>query len=219
MFTINKNFLTALAVSLTLLFASSAEAQITGRGTFMIGGELGLSSSSSSVTTNGTGNAPDQISNNNATQFNIAPSIGYFFVNNLAIGVGIDYSLNTSEDRLDSDLLFGPFVRYYIPFGDDKALFFEADFGYGNTADRLEDDQGVTRQALTQVFAAGIGPGFTIFSNDAIGIEALAKYKFGSGTSSITQDGIESSSNSITHAFDFSVGLQVYFTRVQPATR
>lgn len=214
MFTINKNFLTAFVATLAFLFASSVSAQITGRGTFMIGGELGLSSSSSTITTDGSG-----ATNNNATQFNIAPSIGYFFANNLAIGVGIDYTLNTTQDRLDSDLLFGPFVRYYIPFGDDKALFFEADFGYGNTADRLETDQG-TRQALTTVFAGGIGPGFTIFSNDAIGIEALAKYKYGSGSSSITTVmGETSTSNSVTHAFDFSVGLQVYFTRVQPATR
>ncbi len=219
MFTINKNFLTALVVSLTLIFATSASAQITGRGTFMIGGELGLSSSSSTFTANGDSET------SSATQFNIAPSIGYFFVNNLAIGVGIDYTLNTSEDRLDSDLLFGPFVRYYIPFGDDKALFFEADFGYGNTADRSGTGDNAT-QSLTQIFAGGIGPGFTIFSNDAIGIEALAKYKFGSGSSSITSpDPLDpgstttTTSTSITHAFDFSVGLQVYFTRVQPATR
>jgi hypothetical protein len=214
MFTINTKFITAFVATVALIFATSTvDAQITSRGTFMIGGELGLSSSSSTVTTDGIGTT-----NNNATQFNIAPSIGYFFANNLAIGVGIDYTLNTSEDRLDSDLLFGPFVRYYIPFGDDKALFFEADFGYGNTADRVENN-GVERQALTQVFAGGIGPGFTIFSNDAIGIEALAKYKFGSGNSSISTDGNTTTSTSITHAFDFSVGLQVYFTRVQPASR
>lgn len=216
MFTINKTFLTALIASLTLLFTANMNAQ-TERGSFMIGGELGLSSSSSSVTTNGNGNVAAQVATNNSTQFNIAPSIGYFFAENFAVGVGIDYTLNTSKDRLDSDLLFGPFVRYYIPIGEDKALFFEADFGYGNTADQLETDQG-TRQALTNVFAGGIGPGFTIFSNDAIGIEALAKYKFGSGTNSITTPNNETfTSNSITHAFDFSVGIQVYFTRVRPA--
>lgn len=216
MFTINKTFLIALVASLSLMFASSMNAQ-TDRGSFMIGGELGLSSSSSSVTTNGNGNVGDQITTNNATQFNIAPSIGYFFANNFALGVGVDYTLNTSKDRLDSDLLFGPFVRYYIPFGEDKALFFEADFGYGNTADQLETDQG-TRQALTNVFAGGIGPGFTIFSNDAIGIEALAKYRFASGNNRITTPTNETfTSNSITHSFDFSVGLQIYFTRVEPA--
>lgn len=216
MFTINKTFLIALVASLSLMFANSMNAQ-TDRGSFMIGGELGLSSSSSSVTTNGNGNVGDQITTNNATQFNIAPSIGYFFANNFALGVGVDYTLNTSKDRLDSDLLFGPFVRYYIPFGEDKALFFEADFGYGNTADQLETDQG-TRQALTNVFAGGIGPGFTIFSNDAIGIEALAKYRFASGNNRITTPTNETfTSNSITHSFDFSVGLQVYFTRVEPA--
>lgn len=217
MFTINKTFLIALVASLSLIFASSMNAQ-TDRGSFMIGGEIGLSSSSSSITTNGNGNVGDQLTTNNATQFNIAPSIGYFFANNFAIGVGVDYTLNTSKDRLDSDLLFGPFVRYYIPFGEDKALFFEADFGYGNTADQLETDQG-TRQALTNVFAGGIGPGFTIFSSDAIGIEALAKYRFASGNNRITTPTNETfTSNSITHSFDFSVGLQIYFTRVRPAS-
>ncbi len=31
---------------------------------------------------------------------------------------------------------------------------------------------------MTNIFAIGAGPGFTIFSSDAIGIEALIKYNY-----------------------------------------
>ncbi len=208
-----KKLCSAGMLSLALVFGmntnATAQASNTEKGTFMIGGELGLSSTSS--TTNAAGNTNQ---GSNSLQFNIAPSVGYFVVDHFAVGIGVDYTLSTITDRddndnsqFDSDLLFGPFVRYYIPFGD-KALFFEADFGFGNSNASF-NDQSVN----TTVLAAGIGPGFTIFSNDHIGIEALAKYKYGSSRNVTEVNNMKTESTTTTHAFDFSIGLQVYFTR------
>ncbi|WMX14849.1 MULTISPECIES: outer membrane beta-barrel protein [unclassified Aureispira] len=202
-------FASTLAFATVLFSFNTMEAQ-TKKGNFMIGGELGLSTASSTVSVNGS-----ETEGSSATQFNIAPSVGYFFVNNFATGIGIDYTLSTvknnNRDELDSDLLFGPFLRYYIPFGD-KALFFETDFGYGNSTDNITINNE-QQLAVTNVFAFSIGPGFTIFSNDNIGIEALAKYNFASSNSILTANGVETTSYSLTHAFDFSIGLQVYLGR------
>lgn len=210
MLNFRKTILFSLLTSATLLFSANTMEAQTQKGNFMVGGELGLSTSSSTVSVDGS-----ETEGSSATQFNIAPSVGYFFVDNFAAGIGVDYTLSTvknnNRDELDSDLLFGPYMRYYIPFGD-KALFFEADFGYGNSTDDITVNNEQQR-AITNVFAVGLGPGFTIFSNDNIGIEALAKYNFASSNSILSGSGVETTSNSITHAFDFSVGLQVYLGR------
>ncbi len=210
MLNFRKTIFFSLLTFATLLFTTNAMNAQTQKGNFMVGGEVGLSTSSSTVNVDGS-----ETEGSSATQFNIAPSVGYFFANNFAMGIGVDYTLSTVKnnrrDELDSDLLFGPYMRYYVPFGD-KALFFEVDFGYGNSTDNITVNNE-QQLAVTNVFAAGIGPGFTIFSNDNIGIEALAKYNFASSNSVLTANGVETTSNSITHAFDFSVGLQVYLGR------
>lgn len=210
MLNFRKTLLFSLLTSATLLFSFNVLNAQTSKGNFMVGGEIGLSTSSSTVTVN-----DSERNGSSATQFNIAPSVGYFFADNFAAGIGVDYTLSTvknkDRDELDSDLLFGPYARYYVPFGD-KAVFFEIDFGYGNSTDNITVDNQAQR-AITNVFAVGIGPGFTIFSNDNIGIEALAKYNFASSNSILTANGVETTSNSLTHAFDFSVGLQVYLGR------
>lgn len=54
------------------------------------------------------------------TQWNVAPSIGYFLFNNFTLGIGLDYTTSTESREgeaktKDSDLLFGPFARYDFP--------------------------------------------------------------------------------------------------------
>ncbi len=57
-------------------------------------------------------------SSENATTFNLSPRIGYFFVQNLALGLDINYSLLSygtgSNKETNSIFGLGPFIRYYI---------------------------------------------------------------------------------------------------------
>lgn len=209
---------------LCLLFlgftAVNAQTNVTNKGNFIIGGTLGFSSAGSDITTTLDGTTTTTGSAT-ATQFNIAPSIGYFFANNFAFGVGLNYTLNSIDEdngntNIDSDLLFGPYARYYLPVGDDMAFFIEADAGFGNTVDDVTEN-GVVRTTNNSIFAVGVGPGFTIFSNNAIGIEALVKYNYAQSDSDITRDGTSFTSEAITNQVDFSVGIQVYFARLERA--
>ncbi|MEM8527518.1 MAG: outer membrane beta-barrel protein [Bacteroidota bacterium] len=217
-----------LSLVLICVFAFSASAQVTDRGNFLIGGTLGFSAATSDFEVDGT---TGKIDGNAGTssQFNIAPAIGYFFTDNFALGIGLDYTLNTSkvpEDptdpnsdvnkTIDSDLLFGPFARYYLPITDDKAFFVESTFGIGSSANEIVID-GNAQTTSTNVMAIGIGPGFTIFSSDAIGIEALAKYNWARSNTDIEFQEVNTESTSYTNAIDFSVGLQFYFSRVNAA--
>ena len=126
----------------------------------------------------------------------------------------MDYTSSTEtragEDQTkDSDLLFGPFARYYFPFGD-KAIFLQGNFGFGNSADNLTI--GTERQNInTNILAVGAGPGFTIFSNDAIGLEALVKYNYARSKFDIDIAGVQTTTTTKTNQIALSLGLQVYF--------
>jgi len=225
---IKQLFITLFALS--FVFAMNAQTKMTSKGNFLIGGTLGFSTASSSFEVNGDAGTVSGDAGR-ASQFNIAPAIGYFFSDNLALGIGLDYTLNTSNTpenttdpdsemnkSVDSDLLFGPFARYYFPLGEDKAFFVESTFGIGSSVNQIEVD-GNNQTASTNVMAIGVGPGFTIFSSDAIGIEALVKYNWARSNTDIEFQEATTETTSFTNALDFSVGLQFYFTRVAAAGR
>lgn len=209
-----------LILGAVLITAGITNAQITNKGNFIIGGTMGFSAANSDVeqTLNG-----ETISERaEASQINVAPSLGYFFADNFALGFGMDYTLNTVRQpdgrSIDSDLLFGPFGRYYFPAGTDKAFFIETNFGFGSSIDEAELN-GTSQAVNTNVFAVGVGPGFTIYSSDAIGIEALVKYNHARSNSSTTVENASVNTITLTNQVDFSVGLQVYLSRLQRANQ
>lgn len=213
-----------LALLICTLFISISYGQtgILNKGNFLIGGTLGFSTSSSSLDITADGVSTDA-EGARSTLFNISPSIGYFFVDRFALGIGLDYTLQKVEEprdgdiditeTLNSDLLFGPFARYYLPVSEDKSFFLEATFGFGTTASEFDGESTITNVSLI-----GIGPGFTIFSNDAIGIEALVKYNFARSKTDVDVNNINTEIISRTNQVDFSVGFQVYFTRMTRAS-
>jgi hypothetical protein len=144
----------------------------------------------------------------------VSPSLGYFLLDNFTLGIGLDYT-SSSETRAgeaktkDSDLLFGPFARFYFPFGD-KAIFLQGNFGFGNSSDNFNDGTG-TQNINTNILAVGAGPGFTIFSNDAIGLEALVKYNYARSKFDIDLGGVKTSTTTKTNQIALSLGIQIYF--------
>ncbi|MCB9316598.1 MAG: outer membrane beta-barrel protein [Lewinellaceae bacterium] len=200
-----------------MLFALQIQAQnFTERGNFLVGTAIGFSSNTSTISqSTGKGDGPESF------QWNIAPHVGYFLFENFAIGVGLDYTFSReqqpNEDKNDdTDLLFGPFGRYYIPFGGDKAVFLEGNFGFGTSSDDLIIN-GEPQSISTDIIAFGAGPGFTIFSNDAIGIETLFKYNYARSRFNTTQDGVVTETTTKTNQFAVSLGIQVYFAGLRRA--
>lgn len=209
--------LTAVAAIVAMLFALQIQAQnFTERGNFLVGTALGFSSNTSTISqSTGKGEGPESF------QWNIAPHVGYFLFENFTLGVGLDYTFSReqqpNEDKNDdTDLLFGPFGRYYIPFGGDKAVFLEGNFGFGTSSDDLIIN-GQPQSISTDIIAFGAGPGFTIFSNDAIGIETLFKYNYARSRFNTTQDGVVTETTTKTNQFAVSLGIQVYFAGLRRA--
>jgi hypothetical protein len=199
---------------LSVFVMPSVQGQFSERGRFLLGSAVGFATNTSNISyADGVPGMTEETPQN--TQWNVAPSIGYFLFDNFALGIGLDYT-SSSETRVgqekakDADLLFGPFARYYFPF-EDKAIFLQANFGFGNSSDNLTIN-GENQKINTNIFAVGAGPGFTIFSNDAIGLEALVKYNYARSKFDINVGGVKTTTTTKTNQIALSLGLQVYFS-------
>lgn len=201
---------TALFLCFSTLLYFTASAQILDKGNFMIGSTVGFSTANSKVSTGG-----EESEGLRAQQFNVAPAIGYFVLNNFALGLGADFTLNSvtepSQDKTtDSDLLFGPFARYYLPMGENAALFLVGNFGFGNSQD--EQLVGTTKQSIsTNIFAVGAGPGITVYSKGGFAIESVLKYNYARSKFDTENAGVTTSTSTRTNQFSLSLGMQYYF--------
>lgn len=197
------------------------------RGNFMIGTGIGFSTAQSKVDISGPSTNFDG-EGGTATQLNLSPSLGYFFARNFVLGIGMNYIFNqtsTPEDfdspnagkveSSNTDVLFGPFARIYLPFLDNKALFISTTMGFGKSEDEFISDSGI-QSVDNDLFTASIGPGFTIMAADGLALEAIVKYNYTRSESDIILDGEARSTTTKTNAFDFSVGIRYYFRGFQP---
>ena len=205
-----------MAIAVILWTLSVTAQNVTTRGNFLVGSAVGFSSNTSSIIQGGAkGPGPESM------QWNVAPHVGYFLFDNFTLGIGMDYTFSRdkqpdADKNDDRNLLFGPFVRYYIPFGGDKALFAEGNFGFG-TASNDQIIDGQPQKISTDIIAYGAGPGFTIFSNDAIGLEAVFKYNFARSRFNTTVGGVTTETTTKTNQFAVILGIQVYFAALQRA--
>jgi hypothetical protein len=192
--------------------ATSLSGQFIQGGDFLFGSTVGFSATRSKISQLG-GTSGDK--NPRSTQINLNPDIGYFLLDDFALGIGMDYTYSFQRDadnnrRTDSDFLFGPFFRYYVPVQEDMAFFGVLDFGFGNSSNENLLTGG-NESVSSNIFAVGVGPGFTILSSNAIGLEAIMKYNFARSKFDTELNGIKTSTTTHTNQFDISLGLQFYF--------
>ncbi len=211
------------AVLLVLAANVVAIAQPTEQGNFLIGTRVGFSTAVSrlkveSPTFNYDGEGA------RTSQFNIAPNIGYFITRNFALGLGMSYSslrssdpssavLDTSgrnSDSYNSNLLFGPFARVYLPVSEDNAFILGGIAGFGNTVNQVKVANN-TQTIRTDLTSLGLAGGFTVFSQGGISLEALVIYSFDRSRNSLNLDGVQSKTTTWTNALNFSFGLEYYF--------
>lgn len=205
-----------------LLLTGSLMAQMTRQGNFILGSTIGFSSANSNITQDkGTGETTKE--NPYSTQLSVAPSIGYFLIDNLPLGIRLDYTFNRVKDQNglkaeDSNVLFGPFARYYIPMKHNLYFFGEAGFGFGNSRDTKDLETG-TQKINTNLFSFGVGPGATIIATNAFGLEALVKYNYAHSKFDTEILGVKQNTTSSTNQISISLGVQFYFAGLKPANQ
>jgi hypothetical protein len=226
-----KNLLMALILS---MMAVSAMAQVTllqptQRGNFVIGSRIGFSTAKSSVDVQST-TGSIKGDGGSSSQFNLSPGIGYFFAKNFVVGISMDWLKTHSSTGVDlnggtlapqksenNNVLFGPFIRYFFPTGEDKAFFLGTTVGFGNSKNQFISNNS-TRTINNSLLTIGVGPGFTIYSKNGLSLEALVKYNFARSNSEINVQDLNRISKTWTNAVDFSVGIQYYFGGFKAAT-
>ena len=153
-----KNFVLTLAL---LLCATFTFAQ-TEAGKLMIGGNAGF-------------DIQKQDDHDDIVSIDLNPMLGFFVIDNLAVGAALSVSsFKEGDEFTTTGLGIAPFGRYYIGPGGVK-LFIHAQFGY--ITSKYDDGTFEVKSKGTQLT---IGPGLAFFLNDHVAIEALLGYdKFG----------------------------------------
>jgi len=165
------------SVFLLLVFAGFGQ---TGKGSWLLGGNIAFSSTTVKENGNST----------NSSLFGLNPKIGLFPVNNFAVILNTNYVTESGYH----DLLIGPAVRYYFPGSELVKLFVGGGVGFGSQ----ENAQSTSYQ-----FEAG--PAF--FIRPSIALELNLYYH--TGTTKYDQSGDfppYNNNNEFTQS-DFGIGL------------
>ena len=162
----------------TTFLLQSLDAQVA-QGNLLAGGSLSFSS--------------EKDSESKVTTFQFSPAIGYFFADKFAGGLRSSFSSMKMEDvDAVTDLMVGPFVRYYLLPKENKVnLLADADFLFGSA--KLGDN------TLSQnAFSVSAGP--VVFLNKHTGME----FKLGYSSSKL-EDFTDR-----TNAFNILIGFQIH---------
>ncbi|PKP49647.1 MAG: hypothetical protein CVT94_04415 [Bacteroidetes bacterium HGW-Bacteroidetes-11] len=113
---------------------------------------------------------------------NLIPKVGYFVINNLALGLDVNIGMSSIKETYDegeskstsSVLTAGPFVRYYFPLG--KAFpFIEAGASLGSMKSKYEYDSE-TDEYVSSLNSITGGVGIAALLNDKVSFDFLVGY-------------------------------------------
>lgn len=122
------------------------------KGQWLVGGNVGFS-------TEKQGDADA----NKETTFNFNPNAGYFVIDKLAAGLRVNFYSNKAkdDDKAYSNLLIGPFARYYfLPATQNVNIFADAGYAFGSAGTDDKNSQSA--------FSIAAGPAVFLSPNTAL---------------------------------------------------
>jgi outer membrane protein len=184
------------------LIWSGAYAQFN-QGRYLAGGSIGLTTNKYE-----TENTTTTTTVSNSTNFSIAPDVGYFVIDNLAVGAALDFGVGSSKGKgsnafkeTSSSIELSPFVRYYLP----QAIFFQAQFGFGSSTSKYTPaGSNTSTKSKDALFGWGLATGYAYFLNDFVAIEPMIGW---ASNSSKVKD---TNNKDINSGLFIKAGLQVY---------
>jgi outer membrane protein len=169
------------------------------KGTIMAGGSLSASFKTNKMEA---GNTTTTTGNTNS--INVFPQVGYFVMDNLAVGAGIDLSSSTTKSKgsnnktTTSSTSLAPFARYYYHklYGQ-----FAFDIGTGNvkntTGNTTTDNKFTTA-------GWNLAVGYAYLLNEHVAVEPQIGY------SSFSQKDKITGNRNINSGLFINIGLQIY---------
>lgn len=157
----------------------------------------------------------DQVGNKEKTSgFGLNPTVGYFIMDNLAIGLTLseNHSKSKFEDDTDvehstktNEIICGPIGRYYYgttslrPFG-------QAFIGFGSYKVETTVGNVSTTPDKRKIFGFGAGIGAAYFIKENISFDAILGYSY-----FVNTDTEETDYKWKDSALDLKVGISVFF--------
>lgn len=140
----------------------------------MVGGSVGLETSN--VKLRGNGVTRDQYK---STYFYLEPQVGFFVIDNLAIGGGLGVGVGGTKysdqqgggKSTGTQITVEPFARYYLP----QNIFFQGKFLVGTMTSKWKDD-GETDKTSYSMTGFSVSAGYAIMLNDNVAIEPQLGY-------------------------------------------
>ena len=163
------------ALLLMAIAVTNAQAQ-TEEGVWMVGGIISLNTGE------------------NATTIEIAPTAGYFVMNNLAIGGNVTLSYTKLGDNKSTRFGVGPLTRWYFGKNNNVKPFLHGEFGIVSQKFELPNNSS-TENGLRYQLAFGLAA----FLNQNVALETLAGY-----------DHVKLSDFDGEGGFALKIGFQVY---------
>ena len=113
-----------------------------------------------------------------ANAFEIAPKVGYFVTENIAVGASVGFQSlkwdNGAADATNSGLGLGAFGRYYFTPADKFSLFAELGFDYTSYDEEFDAEKGIVHGGSfeSKEIGLGLGSGMNYFVSPNFSIEA-----------------------------------------------
>ena len=143
---------TTLVVTTLLSFNYGLSAQTVGEGAWMIGGSAGFNSIKY---------ADDD---NSTTLFNLSPNLGYFIIDDLAIGLRASLYSESYDGDSESQFGIGPWARFYVV----NNLFAQGGIDFGPS--QFDLFSWFSGEGSTNIH---LGVGYSWFLNNSVAIEPI----------------------------------------------
>lgn len=157
-----------------------------------------------------------------SNHFGFKPKAGYFIIDNMPVGLAINFNTNSNKNISNSDkssstnLSFGPFARYYFLKLDKLCPMAEISVNLGSDISK-STYSGYNSDKKYGVFEFNLGVGVSYFVTDHIAFDVLLsyyvdKYKLKSQSSTVPPAKSTQSSGISTDKYagvDFSIGVVV----------
>lgn len=156
---------------ITLLLISNIHGQ-TQRGTLLVGASSDmrfLSHNEKHRYFSGNRIITDESDN---SDFELKTNLGFFFIDNLVIGISPDYYTTDDDNSTFSRFKFGPFTRYYFGYTNVRP-FIGGQLGLSTSKDRGKNTSYTTTFNGSYI---GINGGIAFFVTKNIALEGLVDY-------------------------------------------
>jgi hypothetical protein len=193
---------TIILIIISFTFYNNANSQIT-KDNWMVGGNASFLFNNANAGTYDT----------KTTTINLAPNIGYFFIDKFAGGLRLSFYNNhikfgppNNNFTTFRNYSIGPFVRYYfLPVDNPCNILTEISYQFGNEKTETTNS---TSNTSTNIISFSAGP--VIYFNSSVGIEFLLNY---SSTGNSGYDTGNRSYKGRGDSFGVNIGLQIHLEK------